>query len=169
MSLDVSWLQSIYWTLSSLWSVQCTLQIVAILHKFIIRFIHYLVRASAHHGKLLETFIWHIWNICDLARDARAVMYVGIANTLRRGKRSRHSRRMRNLQLYVSGKGAMQQWIKWRVMYISSSCFEDFLCLLQIYMWLRRFKNVYSIHEDVEYLNITCLQYAGGRLISMFP
>ena len=37
-------------------------------------------------------------------RNARAVMHVGIANPWRRGKRSRHSRRMRNPQFYVSGK-----------------------------------------------------------------
>ena len=40
-------------------------------------------------------------------RDARAVMHVGIANTRWRGRCSRHSRRMRNLQFYVSGKGLM--------------------------------------------------------------
>ena len=38
---------------------------------------------------------------------ARAVMHVGIANPWRRGKRSRHSRRMRNPQFYVSRKRAM--------------------------------------------------------------
>ena len=37
-------------------------------------------------------------------RHARAVMHVGIANPQRQGKRSRHSRRMRNPQFYVSGK-----------------------------------------------------------------
>ena len=37
-------------------------------------------------------------------RDARAVMRVGVANPQWRGKRSRHSLRMRNPQLYVSGK-----------------------------------------------------------------
>ena len=37
-------------------------------------------------------------------RNARAVMHVGIANPRWRGKRSRHSRRMRNPQFYVSGK-----------------------------------------------------------------
>ena len=40
-------------------------------------------------------------------RDARAVMHVGIANPRWRGKRSRHSRRMRNTQFYVSGKRPM--------------------------------------------------------------
>ena len=37
-------------------------------------------------------------------RHARAVMYVRIANPRWRGKRSRHSRRMRNPQVYVSVK-----------------------------------------------------------------
>ena len=37
-------------------------------------------------------------------RHARGVMHVGIANPQRRGKRSRHSRRMRSPQFYVSGK-----------------------------------------------------------------
>ena len=40
-------------------------------------------------------------------RHARAVMHVGIANPGLRGKHYRHSRRMRNLQFYVSGKGPM--------------------------------------------------------------
>ena len=35
---------------------------------------------------------------------ARAVMHVGIANPRLWGKRSRHSRRMRNPQFYVTGK-----------------------------------------------------------------
>ena len=42
-------------------------------------------------------------------RHARAVMHVGIANPRWRGKRSRHSRRMRNPQFYVSGKRPMIQ------------------------------------------------------------
>ena len=37
-------------------------------------------------------------------RHARASMHVGIANPRWRGKRSRHSWRMRNLQYYVCGK-----------------------------------------------------------------
>ena len=40
-------------------------------------------------------------------RDARAVMHVGIANPRWREKRSKHSRRMRNPQFYVSGKRPM--------------------------------------------------------------
>ena len=45
---------------------------------------------------------------------ARAVMHAGIAVSFEfggGGKRSRHSRRMRNPQFYVSGKGPMLQWI----------------------------------------------------------
>ena len=45
--------------------------------------------------------------VSDHLREARAVMYVGIANPRWRGKRSRHSRRMRNPQFYVSGKKPM--------------------------------------------------------------
>ena len=40
-------------------------------------------------------------------RHARAVMHVGIAKPRWRRKRSRHSRRMRNPQFYVSGKRPM--------------------------------------------------------------
>ena len=40
-------------------------------------------------------------------RHARAVMHVGITNPRWLGKRSRHSRRMRNPQFYASGKRPM--------------------------------------------------------------
>ena len=40
-------------------------------------------------------------------RDARAVMHAGIGNPRWRGKRSRHSQRMRNPQFDVSGKRPM--------------------------------------------------------------
>ena len=43
---------------------------------------------------------WHV-------RHARAVMHVGISNPRWRGKRSRHSRRMRNPRFCVSGKTPM--------------------------------------------------------------
>ena len=43
-------------------------------------------------------------------RHARAVMAVGIAIPCWRGKRSRHSRRMRNPQFYVSGKRSMDDY-----------------------------------------------------------
>ena len=42
-------------------------------------------------------------------RHGRAVMHVGIANPRWRGKRSRHSRRMRKQQFYVSGKRPIGQ------------------------------------------------------------
>ena len=46
--------------------------------------------------------------VCDpVMRDARAVMHVGIANPRWRGKRSRHTWRMRNPQVSVSGKRPM--------------------------------------------------------------
>ena len=48
---------------------------------------------------------WHV-------RCARAVMDVGIANLRWWGKRSRHSRRMRNPQFYVSGKRPMSPTLK---------------------------------------------------------
>ena len=50
-------------------------------------------------------------------RHSRAVMQVGIANPRLRGKRSRHSRRMRNPQFYVYGKRAMIQLSSslWRI------------------------------------------------------
>ena len=41
-------------------------------------------------------------------RDARAVMHVVITKKRWRGKRSRHSRYMRNPQFYVSGKRPME-------------------------------------------------------------
>ena len=42
---------------------------------------------------------WHVRHAC-------AVMHVGIANPRRRGKRSRHSRRMRSPQFYYLARGA---------------------------------------------------------------
>ena len=44
---------------------------------------------------------------CMAARAWRHVMHVGIANPRWQGKRSRHSRRMRKPQFYVSGKRPM--------------------------------------------------------------
>ena len=49
------------------------------------------------------------WHASRHVRDARALMHVGVANPRWRWKCSRHSRRMRNPQFYVSGKGP----IKW--------------------------------------------------------
>ena len=50
--------------------------------------------------------LYHIRKIagCACAGNVFPVMHVGIANPLWWGKRSRHSRRMRNPQFYVSGK-----------------------------------------------------------------
>ena len=45
-----------------------------------------------------------------ITADARAAMHVGIANSRRRGKRSRHSQSMRNPQFYVSGKRPIAIW-----------------------------------------------------------
>ena len=53
------------------------------------------------------------WHASRHVRDARAVLHAGIANwrfplkSAVGGKRSRHSRRMRNPQFYVSGKRPM--------------------------------------------------------------
>ena len=44
------------------------------------------------------------WHASRHVRDARAVMHVGIGNPWWPGKRSWHSRRMRNSQCYISGK-----------------------------------------------------------------
>ena len=48
-------------------------------------------------------------------RHARAVMHVGIANWRWRGKRSRHSRRIRNRQFYISGKRPMKSSGTWHL------------------------------------------------------
>ena len=50
-------------------------------------------------------------------RHARAVMHVGIAYPRWRGKRSRHSRRMRIPQFYVSGKSPMES-----TQYLQATC-----------------------------------------------
>ena len=56
-------------------------------------------------------FKWNRWlpkrHASRHVRHARAMMHVGIANPRCREKRSRHSRRMRNPQFYVSGKRPM--------------------------------------------------------------
>ena len=51
--------------------------------------------------------------------DARAVMHVGIANPRRRVKRSRHSRRMRNLAIWQEARGVNHIFIK----YTSQPCY----------------------------------------------
>ena len=55
-----------------------------------------------------ETACWRSRHASRHVRHARAVMHVGIANPRWRGKRSRHSRRMRNPQICVSGKRSIQ-------------------------------------------------------------
>ena len=55
-------------------------------------------------------------------RHVRAVMHVGIANPLWRGKRSRHSRRMHNLQFYVSGKRPICR-TRYQICYYAHSTF----------------------------------------------
>ena len=52
------------------------------------------------------------WPLSDLSDDghARAVMHVGIANPRWRGKRSLHSRRMRNLQFLLQLTRAPLSW-----------------------------------------------------------
>ena len=54
-----------------------------------------------------ETASWLSRHASRHVRDARAVMRVGMAHSRWRGKPSRHSRRMRNPQFYVSGKSPM--------------------------------------------------------------
>ena len=54
------------------------------------------------------------WHASRCVRHARVMMHVGIANPRWREHRSQHPRRMRNLQVYVSGKRPMRTgWWKW--------------------------------------------------------
>ena len=66
-------------------------------------------------------------------RHARAVMHVGIANPRWRGKRSQHSRRMRNQQFYVSGKRPIANMTHWVSL---ANCEESCVVLL---IFTRRF------------------------------
>ena len=72
-------------------------------------------------------------------RDARAVMYVGIANLRCRGKRSRHSQRMHNPQFYVSGKRSITRADDRRVRWHLSMS----QCLYEL-MFLAVIKNICS-------------------------
>ena len=69
-------------------------------------------------------------------RDARAVMHAGIANSrfplnsAAGGKRSRHSRRMRNPRFYVSGKRPMVPSFQHSVTYCSCPPPEAMLYLV---------------------------------------
>ena len=63
----------------------------------------------------VETASWRSRHASRHVRHARAVMHVGIATPRWRGKRSRHSRRMRNPQLYVSGKRPIGNECQWNL------------------------------------------------------
>ena len=54
-------------------------------------------------------------------------MHFGIANPRWRGKRSRHSRRMRNPQFYISGKRPMGNWVTATV--IICTMLQDLTCI----------------------------------------
>ena len=64
-------------------------------------------------------------------RHARAVMHVGIACPRRRGKRSRHSRRMRTRNFFVSGKRPMVAWV-------------DGLCVILVKIRQKKLKNLFT-------------------------
>ena len=70
----------------------------------------------------------HSWPAADDSPHAR-----------RRRKRSRHSRRMRNPQFYVSGKMLMGQWYTWSISHFSanrSGLRFDKIILLWAFRWL---------------------------------
>ena len=81
-------------------------------------------------------------------RHPRAVMHAGIANPRWRGKRSRQSRRMRNPQLYVSGKRPM---IRTAVLHVYVWVFMETrqhvnkLCKNNNFIWKRKT----SLQEDL--------------------
>ena len=62
---------------------------------------------------LKEAASWRSRHASRHVRDARVVMHVGITNLQWRGKRSRHSQRMRNQQFYVSGKRPIVTYLYW--------------------------------------------------------
>ena len=66
--------------------------------------IKYVKLRLAHAPGMPETFSPSLTSKETASWPSRAVMHVGIANSQWRGKRSRHSRSMRNPQFYVSGK-----------------------------------------------------------------
>ena len=69
-----------------------------------------------------ETASYRSQHASPHVRHERAVMHVGIANSRWRGKRFRHSRRMRNPQFYVSGKRPVV--MTWASVY-----------LIRVYFW----------------------------------
>ena len=68
-------------------------------------------RFPRHHRQAIPTCITaRAWRTC---RDACRDRYLAVSFEIGGGgKRSRHSRRMRNLQFYVSGKWPMGKWVK---------------------------------------------------------
>ena len=70
-----------------------------------------------------KTASYRSWHASRHVRHARAVIHVGSANTGWRGRRFRHSRRMRNPQSYVSGKRPMVKRMKERTL-PSTKCFQ---------------------------------------------
>ena len=62
-----------------------------------------------------ESASWRPRHASRHVRDARAVRHVGMANLRWRGKRSRHSRRMRNPQFYVSDKRPIENTGEWNI------------------------------------------------------
>ena len=61
-----------------------------------------------HRLQRPQTASWRSRHASRHVRHTRAVMHVEFANPRWRGKRSRHFRRMRNPQFYVSGKRPMK-------------------------------------------------------------
>ena len=78
-------------------------------------------------------------------RHASAVMYVAIANSRWRGKRSRLSRRMRNPQFFVSGKRHMVLNMSNRSM-TSMTKWCNYIVSLVAKMKLR-FKHIFIISQ----------------------
>ena len=82
------------------------------------------------HSKIIYIYIYapvpgvstSVTKLPALTRDARAVMPVGFANPRWWGKRSRHSRRMRYPQFYVSGKRPMHEGIEDGKMNLIHTC-----------------------------------------------
>ena len=58
-----------------------------------------------------ETLAQHAQHASRHVRHAHALMHVGIANLRWPGKRSWHSRHMRNPQFYVSGKRPIERYL----------------------------------------------------------
>ena len=96
-----------------------------------------------------ETPSWRSRNASRHVHHARAVMHVGIANPRWRGKRSRHSRRMRNPQFYVSGKRPIRYA-------------HGLLCL--VYVWL--YHQLLSVWFIYPYHSILLHRHMGNHIIA---